>query len=162
MRSAVWRLLRTSFLAVADVALSPGAQAFNIPLAATPSLESAVPRSMQGGARSSITRCPSGKVENYLAVEWQQCWFDAAHGRWRTLNHELHYYTVIVEVEAASLADAEEIARRFADLHGDRFEEITVYVQAESAPETSPIRRVEWSRDARTFEILDFVGSLNR
>jgi hypothetical protein len=154
MRSVARRLLRTSFLILAGVALP---QATTMHAFAAP-----VPSFTQRGARDSISRCPSGEVENYLAAEWQQCWLDAAHGRWRTLNHELHYYTVIVEVEAASLADAEEIARRFADLHGDRFEEITVYVQAESAPEKSEIRRVEWSRDTKTFETLDFVGSLNR
>jgi hypothetical protein len=162
MRSAAARLLRASFLVLAGVTLPETIQGAAVPVTTLAAVAPTVPRSMQGGARNSIPRCPSGKVENYLDAAWQQCWFDAAHGRWRTLNHELHYYTVIVEVEATSLADAEEIARRFAALHADRFEEITVYVQAESAPATSPIRRVEWSRDTKTFESLDFVGSLNR
>jgi hypothetical protein len=112
-------------------------------------------------AGDRIRSCPAGPVDNYLSERWQQCWFNGPHGRWRTLEHHLHYYTLVVEVEAASLADADDIARRFVDLHKEQFSEIMLYVQAASAPATSLIRRVRWTKGTR-FESLEFVGSLRR
>ena len=109
-----------------------------------------------------IRRCAKGPVDNYLSQQWQQCWFDAPRGRWRTLNHELHYDVLVVEVEAASLADADEIARRFVRLHDDRFSEILIYVQAASTPTASRIvRRVRWARKTG-FETLEFVAPPRR
>lgn len=123
----------------------------------------AVPGQATQEARSDkgIPPCPPGRVENYLAARAQQCWYEATHGRWRTLSHNLHYYTIVAQAEAASLEDAEEIARRFVEVHSDRFQEVLLYVQEESAPETSLIRRIQWTRPTG-YERLEFVGSLRR
>ena len=116
------------------------------------------PRAYQTRAARAthIHRCPSGAVDNYLLPRWQRCWFDAAHGRWRTVNHELHYDVLVVEVEAASLAVSDEIASRFVELHGERFPlEILIYVRQEAAPPGATIRRVTWSKRAG-FKTLEF------
>jgi hypothetical protein len=113
------------------------------------------PRAYQTRAAraTQIHRCPRGTVDNYLLPRWQQCWFDAANGRWRTVNHELHYDVLVVEVEATSLADSDEIAGRFVKLHGERFPlEILIYVRQES---DAMVRRVTWSKRAG-FKSLEF------
>jgi hypothetical protein len=108
------------------------------------------------------------RVENYLLSEAQQCWYTSPNGRWRTLNHELHYDVLVVEAEATSFADAEEITRRFVEVHGGAsedftsFTEILVYVQQEGAPVTSTIHRVRWSKSSGAYEVLEFEGSLQR
>lgn len=107
---------------------------------------------------SDAPPCRSAPVDNYLDERWQQCWFDAAHGRWRTLSHEFHYNVLVVEVEAASLDDAEEILRRFVDLHRGRFIDITIYVNREPASRPGPTRRIHWEMDSNTFDTLDFAG----
>jgi hypothetical protein len=102
---------------------------------------------------TQIHRCPRGTVDNYLLPRWQQCWFDAANGRWRTVNHELHYDVLVVEVKTESLADSDEIAGRFVKRHGERFPlEILIYVQRES---DATVRRVTWSKRAG-FKSLEF------
>lgn len=98
-------------------------------------------------------------MDNYLDTRWQQCWFEAAHGRWRTLSHDLHYDVLVVEVEAASLDDAPEIVRRFAALHAGRFNDITVYVYQAPASTPGPIRRVHWASGSDTLDTLDFAGA---
>ena len=65
---------------------------------------------------------------------------------------------LVVEVEAASLEDAEEIIRRFIDLHRERFTDITVYVHMEPASRPGPVRRIHWSSDAEALDTLDFTG----
>lgn len=112
-------------------------------------------------AGGGIRPCPRRWVANYLAAEFLQCWFDAPHGRWRTLNHEFHHTVLVVEVEAATLDDAHEIAARWVRAHREMFSEILVYVQAESAPETPLIRRVRWTR-AKGYGTLEYAGSLRR
>lgn len=112
-----------------------------------------------GPTRDWIPSCPPGPVANYLTADMQQCWQEAAHGRWRTLSHELHYDVLVAEVSADSLADGEEIARRFVDVHGGRFAEILLYVRQESAAGPSEIRRLRWAGGAR-LETLEFVGTL--
>jgi hypothetical protein len=107
-------------------------------------------------AAGQIRPCPRGTVDDYLLDQWQRCWFDAANGRWRTLSDDTHYDTLVVQVEAASLADAEEIARRFVKVHGERYPlEILIYVHQETQAPTRTVRRVTWS--ARSgFRTLDF------
>jgi hypothetical protein len=100
-------------------------------------------------------------VENYLDANAQQCWHEAPHGPWRTLGHDLHYNTIVAEIEASSLDDADEIARRFVEVHGEKFEEILIYVQAASAPKTSAIRRVRWIT-GRGYDHLEYVAALQR
>ena len=108
---------------------------------------------------SGTPQCRSGKVDNYLADHWQRCWFDAARGRWRTLSHEFHYDVLVVETESASLDNAEEILRRFVDLHRGRFTDITIYVRLEPASKPGPVRRIHWEWDTKTFDTLDFTGA---
>jgi hypothetical protein len=108
------------------------------------------------------------RVENYLLPDAQQCWYASPNGRWRILNHELHYNVLVVETEATRFADAEAITRRFVDAHGGASEdftsysEILVYLQEESAPATSTIHRVRWSTSSGTYDVLEFEGSLQR
>jgi hypothetical protein len=117
------------------------------------------PRAYQTRASRAVPqihRCPRGTVDNYLLPKWQQCWLEASHGRWRTVNHELHYDVLVVEVEAASLADADEIAGRFVKLHGERFPlEVLIYVRQEAAPPGATVRRVAWSKRSG-FTSLEF------
>jgi hypothetical protein len=108
-----------------------------------------------------VPACPTGPVDNYLAEKAQKCWHEAPHGRWRTLGHDLHYYTIVAEAEASSLEDADEIARRFVELHGDKFQEILIYVQEILAPKTSLIRRVRWIKGSG-YDRLEYVGALRR
>jgi hypothetical protein len=130
-----------------------------------------VVRLAQAKADKGIPRCRPGPVDNYLAADAERCWYGAPHGRWRLLRHELHYYTVVIEVEADSLDDADEIARRLVENLKDtgqpanearvRFREVMVYVQQASAAKESPIRRIRWTQKAG-YETLTFVGSLRR
>ncbi len=152
-------LLKTSLLVLAGVAIAPETRG---PAHATPRLTHQKP-AVQAPARPDrgIRPCPPGPVDNYLDSEKQQCWLEAPHGRWRTLNHEFHYTVLVVEVEAASLDDGLDIIRRFVNAHEDMFSEILVYVQAESAPATSRIRRVRWTKK-NGFETLEFTGALER
>ena len=117
-----------------------------------------------GSARSSgrddygIRRCPASPTLDLLAPAALQCWFDAPHGRWRTLSVESHYDVLVVHVEARDLRDAEEIARRFLAGRESTFTEILVYVQRESSTASSVIHRVRWTRDGG-FETLTFTPS---
>lgn len=102
-----------------------------------------------------ISQCPAGATGDLLASNALQCWLAASHGRWRTLSHQEAYGALVVEIEAADLADAGEIARRFVDGRREAISEISVYVQRESTTGPPLIRRVRWTPDAG-YEILDF------
>ena len=104
-----------------------------------------------------IPSCPPGRVANYLSQEAQQCWYAASQGRWRTLSHELHYDVLVVQVEASSVDDSDEIAGRFVERHGGRFSEILIYVHPEPAEASARIRRVRWTGDTG-FQRLEFSG----
>jgi hypothetical protein len=147
--------LATSLLTLAGVALltTMGAASF-------PANQKRRPQP-PSKTNSNIRPCPRRAVANYLLAEFLQCWFEAPHGRWRTLYHEFHYTNLVVEVEAASLDDAHEITARWVRVHREKFSEILVYVQAESGAETSLIRRVRWTR-ANGYETLEYMGSLRR
>ena len=109
-------------------------------------------------ARLGIPTCPRGPVQNYLADEVLQCWFDGPSGRWRTLNHEFHYDSLVFEVEAASLEDAHTIAERIVSVHGKRFLELALYVQTSPSADGGPrhIRRIRWSSRTGYEPPLDF------
>ena len=104
-----------------------------------------------------IPRCPAAAADDLLSVDALQCWFDAPHGRWRTLSHESHYDVLIVHAEALDARDAEEIARRFVAGESVTFSEILVYTQPESPTTSSRIRRVRWTPDTG-FEALEFTA----
>lgn len=98
--------------------------------------------------------CGSSAVGNLLTPRWQQCWFTADGGRWRTLHHDLHYDSLVVHVEAASLDDARAIAQRFIE-NQPRFKHITVYAYKEPSATPGPVRRVSWEATGG-FEFLDY------
>lgn len=120
-----------------------------------------VPSKSSPSADNQIRRCPKRTITSYLEEDLLQCWFDGPSGRWRTLSHDYHYTVLVVEVEAASLDDAREIARRWVDAHNLMFSEILVYVQAAKTPATSPVRRVRWVKD-KGYETLEYLGALER
>jgi len=105
-----------------------------------------------------ITACPVSAAHDLLSVDALQCWFTAAHGRWRTLSHESHYAVLVVEVEAADIRDADGIARQFVDAERGTFSEILLYVQRQARSAGDRIRRVRWTSDLG-FESLDFDAS---
>lgn len=107
-----------------------------------------------GGVSRPGQPCGSGRVGNLLTPRWQQCWFTAAGGRWRTLHHNLHYDSFVVDVEAANVADAQEIAQRFID-NQPRFRYLTLYAYKEPSTTPGPVRRVSWSVSGG-FELLDY------
>jgi hypothetical protein len=101
-----------------------------------------------------IPSCADRAADRLLSADALQCWFTAPHGRWRILNHQSHLEALVVEIDAQDLRDAMAIAQRLvADRDGMKFSEILVYV-AESRPNGSRIRRVQWTRGR--FETLDF------
>jgi hypothetical protein len=102
-----------------------------------------------------VPRCAADGRTNLLSASALQCWFDAPHGRWRTLSHESHYQVLVVEVEAADLADADDIARRFVADQEAAFSEILVYARREPAQSPARVRRIRWTRSGG-FETLDF------
>jgi hypothetical protein len=104
-----------------------------------------------------IPACAANAAENLLAVRSLQCWFDAAHGRWRTVSHVSVYGAIVIQIEAAELLDAEEIARRFVADCGDRFLEILVYVRKDLEEAPRAVRRVQWTR-REGVQTLDFTG----
>ena len=91
-----------------------------------------------------------------MAARAQQCWYTSPQGRWRILNHDFHYDTLVMDTEASSVEAAAEVTRRLVEVHGERFSEILIYVQQESARRPSPVRRVLWTR-TRPPESLDFT-----
>jgi len=105
-----------------------------------------------------ITACPVSAAHDLLSVDALQCWFTAAHGRWRTLSHESHYAVLVVEVEAADIRDADGIARQFVDAERGTFSEILLYVQRQARSAGDRIRRVRWTSDLG-FDSLDFDAS---
>jgi hypothetical protein len=109
-----------------------------------------------------IPACHPGAVQNYLASEWQQCWYDEGAGRWRILGHHLHYDTVVMELEASTLEAADAIAHRIVDLHQDDKREVLMYFRAgRAAGEEYPIRRIQWTR-TDGYQTLEYVGALSR
>ena len=101
--------------------------------------------------------CAAGAGTDLLAVAALQCWFDAPHGRWRIVEHHSLYQELVVEVEAISLSDADEIAQRFVTSAGDDFSEMLIYVHPEWPRPASRVRRVRWTR-AHGFESIEFSG----
>jgi hypothetical protein len=105
-----------------------------------------------------IPSCPNGAEADLLSSAALQCWFDAPHGRWRTLSHVSVHGAVVIQVEAADLVDAEDIGRRFVANSGEKFFEILVYVRRKSsAPTPQLVRRVGWTRQAG-LATLDFTS----
>ena len=107
-------------------------------------------------ATSADGLCPRGRVDNYMAARWQQCWYATQQGRWRIRNHEFHYDTIVFETEASAMALAQEIATRLVDRHRERFSEFLVYVTPAGAP--APTRRIRWT-ERGGFTTLELTSS---
>jgi hypothetical protein len=105
-----------------------------------------------------IPVCPVAAADALLSPDALQCWFAARHGRWRILSHVALYDALVVQVEAQSLRDADEIARRFTEREGQPFSEILVYTHSESRQPDAKVRRVRWTR-ITGFDILEFNAS---
>ena len=105
-----------------------------------------------------IPVCPIAAAEALLSPDALQCWFSAGHGRWRILSHVSLYDALVVQVEAQSLRDADEIARRFTEGEGEPFSEIIVYTRSESRKPDARVRRVRWTRSSG-YDVLEFNAS---
>jgi hypothetical protein len=116
-------------------------------------------RSASAALDYGIRPCPDAADQHLLSADALQCWFDAPHGRWRTLSHESHFAVLVTEIEAADVRDAEHIARRFVEGERERFSEILVYVQRETPADVDLVRRIRWTREDG-FEALDFRAPL--
>jgi hypothetical protein len=115
-------------------------------------------RERSNRADYGIIKCPEGAHADLLSSTALQCWFGAAGGRWRTLAHVSAHGALVVEVGAAVVNDADEIARRFVADRGGRFSEVLVYVQREGAIAPMQIRRIRWT-ETSGFERVDFTTS---
>ena len=105
-----------------------------------------------------IPACPPAAVDALLSPDALQCWFAARHGRWRILSHVSLYDALVVQVEAQSLRDADEIIRRFTEPHSELFSEILVYTHSESRTPSAMVRRVRWTKSSG-YEALEFPAS---
>ena len=101
-----------------------------------------------------VPPCTADGRTDLLSAAALQCWFEAPHGRWRTLSHESHYQVLVVEVAVFDLRDTEDIARRFV-ADQPQFSEILVYARREPTLSPARVRRVRWTRSGG-FETLEF------
>jgi hypothetical protein len=104
---------------------------------------------------AGIPRCAADAAAHLLSVDALQCWFDAPHGRWRTLSQESHYAVLVVHVEVQSLRDASDIARRFVAGERENFSEILIYAEPDNASGLAKTRRVRWTKYGE-YEELEF------
>jgi hypothetical protein len=105
-----------------------------------------------------IPVCPGAAADALLSPDALQCWFAARHGRWRILSHVALYDALVVQVEAQSLRDADEIARRFTARESEPFSEILVYTHSESRKPDAKVRRVRWTKSSG-YDVLEFNAS---
>jgi hypothetical protein len=109
-------------------------------------------------AGPGIVPCRPGRVANYMAAEAQQCWYSTPQGRWRIVNHEFHYDVLVMQTQASIPGLTDEIVRRLAEVHGERFVEILVYVQPDPGGEGGLVRRARWTQSGAV-EYLEFPAS---
>lgn len=91
-----------------------------------------------------IPDCPESARANLLASEARQCWFPATYGHWRTIDHNIHYDSIVVTVRATDLRDADHIAHAF--VKNGNYTEVLLYVHPESSTGASVVRRIDWTR----------------
>lgn len=103
-----------------------------------------------------VPNCSPAAGWSFLVRDSQNCWYHTPHGRWRVVNHEMHYDVLVARVMAEHLDVAEDVGRRFVEAHRERYREIVIFVVAETEAEPPPIRRVTWTRSGG-FEYLDFA-----
>ena len=105
-----------------------------------------------------IPACVPGAGAQLLEPPALECWFTAAHGRWRLMTQASHLEALVVDVAADDLRDAGEIARRFVTGERHRYSEIIVYAHHEPVTPASSVRRVRWTMTTG-YEALDFSSS---
>ena len=105
--------------------------------------------------RLGLPRCPA-EAHDLLLDSALQCWFDDPAGPWRILSRLWAGDSLLIEVQAASLASARRIARHAVACCSAQVGEILVYV-SESPAGDRPRRllRIRWTR-RRGFEELAF------
>jgi hypothetical protein len=92
-----------------------------------------------------IPSCSPGAGAQLLEPPALECWFIAAHGRWRLMTQASHLEALVVDVAADDLRDADEIARRFVAGERHRYSEIIVYAHRQPVTPSSRVRRVRWT-----------------
>ncbi len=102
-----------------------------------------------------IPPCLPGASARLLEPPALECWFTAAHGRWRLMTQASHLEALVVEVAADDLRDADEIARLFVAGERHRFSEIIVYAHREPMTTASRVRRVRWTM-ATGYDAMEF------
>ena len=102
-----------------------------------------------------IEPCSPAMARELLEPMALHCWWQAAHGRWRTLSHESHYTSLVVDVEVSDLRDTLEIARRFVTAESSTYSEILLYGHPDAASRSRTVRRIKWSMQSG-FQTLDF------
>jgi hypothetical protein len=102
-----------------------------------------------------IPPCPAAARQRLMATEALQCWFTAAHGRWRLVSHGTHLEALVVDVIVDDLRDAEAIARDFVASESALYSEVLVYTRVAVPESGSAMRRVRWTRSAG-YDTLEF------
>jgi len=110
--------------------------------------------------RLGLPRCPA-EARDLLVDAALQCWFEDPAGPWRILSRLWAGDSLLLEVQAASLASARRIARHAVACCSAPVGEILVYVsEPPAAGQPRRIMRIRWTR-RRGFEDMVFdVGGL--
>jgi hypothetical protein len=106
-----------------------------------------------------IPPCVPGAGARLLEPPALECWFTAAHGRWRLMTQASHLEALVVDVAVDDLRDAGEVARLFVAGERHRYSEIIVYAHRQPVTPASRVRRVRWTTIAG-YEALEFGSSL--
>jgi hypothetical protein len=104
-----------------------------------------------------IPPCAPGAGTRLLEPAALECWFAAAHGRWRLMTQASHLEALVLDVAADDLRDAGEIARLFVAGERHRYNEIIVYTHRQPVTPTSRVRRVRWTM-AAGYDTVEFGG----
>lgn len=109
---------------------------------------------------SELPRCQPGMTD-YLSIRAEGCWFTAARGRWRIVDHKSHYDSIVFELEVSSVDVSPEVTRRILERLGQRYADMVIYLQEASTAGQSRTRRVTWNR-GRGPEQLEFLRNTRR
>jgi hypothetical protein len=105
--------------------------------------------------RLGLPSCPV-EAQDLLVDAALQCWFDDPAGPWRILSRLWAGDSLLIEVQAASLASARRIARHAVACCSDQVGEILVYVsERPAAGQPRRVVRIRWTR-RRGFEEMAY------
>jgi hypothetical protein len=102
-----------------------------------------------------IPPCVHGAEAALLEPAALECWFTAAHGRWRVMTQASHLEALVVDVAVDDLRDADAITRLFVAGERHRYSEIIVYTHRQPITRASRIRRVRWTLSTG-YEAIEF------